>query len=482
MRNNKFLFALLLSLIIILLSSCGQNTQTMIAFTHVNLIPMTSERVISDQTVLISGSKIAAIGDTDELRIPIFARTIDANGAYLLPGLADMHMHTRADWEDPEIWPVHPLYLYLANGVTTIRDFAPDGSPIDYALQWRQEIRDGTRIGPTIYTSGKLLYASPLDDPMKIVRQNYEMGFDFLKLYSYLSREDFYAAIAEAEAVGMYTAGHIPYALGLDQALAEGMDEIAHVEELLYEFIEFDRRKSLSPPEWARHIAKSALLQFGSSSPSLQIGFALEHSAHMAGIAEQLRAAQVPVCTTLVIDEVIQLKLFQPETFLARQENIYLEAGYLDSFLQGEEKHQVQCRGVEGMCAFKNEIDRWILQNLHGSDVVLLLGTDAGTGGMGITPGFSIHDELRILVENGFTPYEALLTGTVNAANVVQRMTGVGDFGTVEVGKRADLILIRQNPFENIEALRKPLGVMAAGRWYPVETLEELIKISEPAQ
>ncbi|HSQ27382.1 MAG TPA: hypothetical protein VLM80_09680 [Anaerolineales bacterium] len=82
---------------------------------------------------------------------------INGDGAYLLPGLAGMHIHTRANWEDKDVWPVHPLYLYLANGVTTIRDFAPSGSPIDYPLQWRQEIIAGDRIGPTISAERKVL-------------------------------------------------------------------------------------------------------------------------------------------------------------------------------------------------------------------------------------------------------------------------------------------------------------------------------------
>ena len=113
---------------------------------------------------------------------------------------------------------------------------------------------------------------------------------------------------------------------------------------------------------------------------------------------------------------------------LTRPENIYFEKGYLASFKNGAEKHQVQCQGVEGICAFKYDIDRWILKGLHDGNVMLLLGTDLGTGGMGIIPGYSIHDELNLLVQNGFTPYEALLTGTVNAAIVVDRMVGEREF------------------------------------------------------
>jgi len=96
---------------------------------------------------------------------------------------------------------------------------------------------------------------------------------------------------------------------------------------------------------------------------------------------------------------------------------------------------------------------------------------------MGIVPGYSIHDELRILIENGFSPYEALATGTVNAAIVVERMTGDGDFGTIEVGKRADLILVRENPLEDVTTIKEPLGVMAMGRWYPKDILDQMIQV-----
>ena len=482
MNSRNILLWLASAWTALFLSGCRQNSEQMIAFTHVNLIPMTSDKVIEDQTVLIAGSKLVAIGDSDDIQAPMSAQVIDGEGAYLMPGLADMHMHTRADWEDREAWLGHPLHLYLANGVTTIRDFAPYGSPLTFGLQWQEEIRAGNRIGPTIYTSGKLLYASPLDDPAGIVRQNHDLGFDFLKLYSYLTKDDFRQAMATAKELEMYTAGHIPYAVGLDGVLAEGMDEIAHVEELLFEFIDFDRERRLSSEVWIAYIIESALLQFDLASSTLQTDFEMENLAALERISTQLRSAQVPVCTTMVVDDVIQMKLFQPDAFLERPENRYFESGYLESFQRGEEKHQVQCLGIEAVCAFKYGIDRWILKGLHDAGVLLLLGTDSGTGGMGIVPGYSIHDELRILIENGFSPYEALSTGTVNAAIVVERMNGDGDFGTIEVGNRADLILVRDNPLEDITTIKEPLGVMAAGRWYSGESLAELISMPPPAK
>jgi hypothetical protein len=482
MKSRKVTLLLGIALVAFFLTCCNRRPSEMIAFINVNLIPMTSDTVIENQTVLVEGSEIVAVGDSDTVQIPRDTQVIDGNGTYLMPGLADMHMHTRADWDDQNIWPVHPLNLYLANGVTTIRDFSPQGSPLTYVLQWRDEIRDGTRSGPTIYASGKLLYASPLGDAEGIVQENYGLGFDFLKLYSYLSKDDFHVAMKTAKGLGMYTAGHIPYAVGLDGILAEGMDEVAHVEELLFEFIDFDRNRQLAPEEWMTYIAESALLQFDLSSSTLQTDFEKENINTLAHISQQLQSENIPVCTTMVVDDVIQLKLFQPEAFLERPENIYFEKGYLENFHQGKEKHQVQCRGVEGLCAFKYIIDRRVLDGLHDVGVLLLLGTDSGTGGMGIVPGYSIHDELRILVENGFSPYEALATGTVNAAIVIDRMTGEGDFGTVEVGNRADLILVKKNPLLDITNIKEPLGVMAAGRWYSGEMLSELTELSMPTE
>jgi imidazolonepropionase-like amidohydrolase len=94
----------------------NQGAEKMIAFTHVNLIPMTSEKTIPDQTVLVNGSEIVAIGDSDALKIPRGAHGIDGKGVYLMPGLVDMHIHTFLNWDDPKAWPVNPLYLYLTNG------------------------------------------------------------------------------------------------------------------------------------------------------------------------------------------------------------------------------------------------------------------------------------------------------------------------------------------------------------------------------
>jgi len=356
-------------------SSSNANEANITAFTHVNLVPMTTEIVLENQTVLIEESRIIAIGPSDEISIPSDATIIDGEGAYLMPGLADMHMHTRQDW-DTDAWPVSPLLLYLANGVTTIRDFGPSGSDLTYALRWREQIEAGTRIGPTIYTSGRILFASPLGDPRGLVRENHQLGFDFLKLYSYLSPEDAREALAAAKELRMYTSGHVPYAIGLEDILAAGMDEIAHVEELLPEFIEFDRDRQLNTEEWLPYLIGSAMQQFEISAGFSEADFNRQYGDTLARTIEQLGSAGAPVCTTMVVDDVIQLKLFQPQIFLDRSEGRYSPVGYLDLFRRGEEKHQLQFRGIEELAAFKYSIDRWILAGLHQAGIPLLLGTD----------------------------------------------------------------------------------------------------------
>ena len=178
-----------------------------------------------------------------------------------MPGLADMHMHTRDDWNKwLSDWPVSPLYLYLANGVTTIRCFGPHGDSFGYVLRWKDKINSGQLIGPTIHTSGPIIYG-PLSNPMKIVREQIAKGFDFIKLYSFLSREEFHMAMITAKKAGMYTAGHIPFQVGLEGVLSEGMDEIAHIEELSFEFVDFDRNKGLTGREWMPYIIKTAYQQ-----------------------------------------------------------------------------------------------------------------------------------------------------------------------------------------------------------------------------
>ena len=196
----------------------------------------------------------------------------------------------------------------------------------------------------------------------------------------------------------------------------------------------------------------------------------------VAPIVSKFKNRAIPVCTTMVVDDVIVHKLFEPDLFLKKPEIGYMPKGYRERFRSGNERHQLQFKGGEVFAPLKYEMDKKLLTGFKKAGVQLLLSTDAGTGRMGVVPGFSIHDELRILVENGFTPYEALAAGTVVASKIVKRMNGRDDFGTIAPGKRADLILLQQNPLEDVANARKIIGVMAAGRWYNQKAIVRMLE------
>ena len=451
------------------------NKDPVTAFVNVNLVPMTSDVILPNQTVLVKEDRIEIVGPSKEIRIPRKARIIDGEGAWLMPGLADMHMHTQYDWIGPA-WPVFPTKLYLANGVTTIRSFGPLGGLPEHVLNWRNEVKEGKLPGPHIYSSGPVLFG-PVPDPAGAVSGQKAQGFDFIKIYSYVTGREFQGVMTAAREEGIYTAGHIPFLVGLDGILSESMDEIAHIEELDFEFLDLEPDMQQSRFAIFRGLVGQAASKYNSDFDLEVRALEEKYGEAISEVVSKLNSKGIPICTTLTVSEGIVNKLTDPRGFTARPEIRYMPDAYLKVFRLGQEKHQVLFSGYETLAPFKYKMEKILAKELRRADITLLLGTDSGTGGMGIVPGFSIHDELRILTEIGFTPYEALKTGTVNAAMVIERMTGLGDFGTIETGKRADLILIRGDPLKVVSNIKKPLGVMAAGRWYPERELEKMITV-----
>jgi len=441
---------------------------------NINLVDMKSDKIIKGHSVLIKKDEIIAVRPSETFQALENIRVINGRGAYLMPGLCDMHIHTNKNWNN---WPVSPLRMYLANGVTTIRCLGPEGGDQKHALQWKDKIAKGQLIGPAIYACGPIFFG-PVIDPEKRVQEQMDAGFDFIKLYSFLSQKEFHQIMTNAKKDGVYTVGHIPFQVGLDGIASEGMDEIAHIEELAWECFHFNKQRRIEGRKWFSYVIKMAHKQYKAVYSNLDIG-ALEQKLEksLLSVAGKVQVSGLPVDTTLYIDDIIVEKLFEPEKFILKPMNRYLPEEYIHAFKQKKEKHLVMFKGREDLALFKHKLDRLILKYLKNQGAVLVLGTDSGTGGMGIPPGYSTHEELRILTENGYSPFEAIKTGTVNAAMVVEKMNGKGNFGTIEKGKRADLILIKENPLDDVANIKKILGVMASGRWYDKKMLKKLVAL-----
>ena len=206
----------------------AQETLPPFAFEDVDVVPMDTERVLEDQTVLVVDGRIAAIGPADTVDVPDGALRVRGRGRYLMPGLADMHVHC---------WTEEEHLLFLANGVTTVRNMW--GAP--HHLEWRRRAEAGELEGPTVYTTGPLIDGDPPHWPGSVVVTDPEAaraevarqkaaGYEAVKVYSRLSRECYDAIVEAAREHGLRVDGHVPGAVGIERALEARQDSIEHLE------------------------------------------------------------------------------------------------------------------------------------------------------------------------------------------------------------------------------------------------------------
>lgn len=418
-----------------------------LAIEHVSVLPMDSETVLLDQTVVVADGRIAALGPAGDVAVPAGARRIDGRERFLMPGLADMHVH---------VWDENDLYLFVANGVTTVRNMF--GAPLH--LGWRARIESGELVGPRIYTAGKIIDGEPavwpgsveLTDPeeaAEVVREQKEDGYDFLKPYARLTPECYRALAAAGEEQGMRLMGHVPEALGLDDVLAAGQATIEH----LNGFAEAAQREG---------------------SPWKTVDFTVEARAwkevsdeRLAALARAMRAADVWSCPTLVVTQK-WAQGEEAEALLASPEMRFVSP-FLRSAWSPRSPRNYLADLPSGIVAAAHEalpFQQRAVRALRDAGAPLLVGTDMGNPY--VLAGFAVHEELAYLVEAGLTPYEALRAGTAEAARC---MGAALDWGTLAAGRRADLLLLAANPFEDVRHAQQRVGVVLHGRWLPEDEL-----------
>ena len=416
----------------------------LVAFVNVNVVPMDSERVLEGQTVIVSDGAIEMIGSGDQVQVPNEALIVDGRGKYLMPGLVDMHVHIQYE---------NDLLLFVANGVTSVRNMWGNtgkmlrfGFPDQLAL--REQISQGELFGPTIYTAGPTMEGSPAFHPLaevfdmpdiasESIRWQASQGYDFIKVYDHLSPETYQAIIETASENDIPVIGHVPFAIGLDGVLASGQMTIEH----MTGYIDPDVVKFIIPED------------------------------QLDAYAVKTREAGVWNCVTL--SEYPKSKE-TPEGFERLQNQpgmVYVSPGtrMLSPFLymMAAKSHTYEGADYPERIA---EMNRRMVAALHEAGAGILLGTDAAQAYH--IPGFAVHEELAYLVEAGLSSYEAIATGTRNPAEAMGKSD---EFGTVEIGKRADLILLEANPLLDVSNVRKRAGVMVRGRWMTEEQLQSML-------
>ena len=421
------------------------------AFVDVSVVPLDRDGVLERQTVVVSGDRIVAVGPSASTRVPAGATRITGRGRYLMPGLAEMHAHV-VGGNNPNHEQLNRdiLFLYVANGITSIR--AMLGAPNQIPL--REQLRRGEVLGPTMYVSAPSLNGNSAPNPdtaAKLVRAHKGAGYDFLKIHPGLSLETYDAIARTAREVGITWAGHVPAAVGLRHALAAGQSGVDHLDGLL---------EAATPDSVLQRLRNGPALPFADFVNSVD-------PARFAAIAGEIRAARSWQVPTILVWENLYSQAETPEQMAERDEMKYASRQARANYVA--QKHDMirQQRGAgitpEAAARYLT-LRRQALKALADADAPLLMGTDSPQ--LFMVPGFALHRELGIIAAAGVSPYRIYESGAKNVARYVAEKLGQdGSFGTVAVGNRADLVLLEANPLESVANLTRRAGVMVRGRW-----------------
>ena len=426
-----------------------------IAFVDVTVLPMTQGgETLARQTVIVSGDSIVTIGAAAHVQVSTDATIIDGAGRFLMPGLTDMHVHLEYS-EDPSI-----LDLFLANGVTTVRNM--DGRP--YILEWRNLIERGEMLGPRIYTAGPILDGDPpvrgdnlaigsAEEAREGVRAQAAAGYDFVKVYTNLSPTAYAAIVEEAASQGLPVAGHIPRDVAVEHALASEMWSIEHVTEL-GDLVE----------------ARDSPFRNGWHWSKLYLAMPVD-TASYADAAAQVADAGVGVVATTVQADRALVPRDTIDAWLRRPEMNYLGSDVLDFWESLATRSLDRMDAADWALVDAGRDNRLrLVRALHDAGAGVLIGTD--TPNPFVVPGFSLHEELANYEAAGIDRTRILELATREAARFLGTFE---EAGTVEAGKRADLLLLDADPRESLATVRRPVGVMAAGRWLSAGAIAELL-------
>jgi imidazolonepropionase-like amidohydrolase len=418
-------------------------------------------------TVVIEGNRIVRVGAASTSRRPK-GQMIDATGLYLIPGLWDMHVHAYFDW--PKTFgDDYVLPLFIANGITGVRDV---GSDLESVLKARDEVAAHRLLGPRMVVSGPMLdgptaqYKASIrvtsaEDGRKAVDSLKSRGLDFIKIQSGMPREAYFAAATEAKRLGIDFEGHVPDAIRASEAISAGQRTFEHLigifEASTPDETSFLSRKWGAGGDTATNKSLAALLN----------GFDPDRESELTRL---LVRHQVWQCPTLFWERgqwLVDAVDYQKDPDLALTPRSWIDKKY-----PAMQKAILQSLDTDSLAVRRRFVahELEIVHRLHAAGVPFLAGTDTPAG-VDVTPGISLHLELQRFVAAGFTPLEALQTATLNPAKFYGREN---DFGSVQAGRIADLVLLRTNPLDDIRNTRAIVGVIADGRYFSEMAIDSL--------
>ncbi len=397
----------------LLLAACsGPSRSDLLVPNEVSVVDVVQGTVRSNMRVAISGDRIEAVAPTNEYSVPRGAREIDGRGKFVIPGLWDMHVHLQGWWE-------LAFPLFLTHGVLGVRDMGGDPERL---LDLRDRVARGELLGPRMLVAGPMLDGPTPDWPMRVtitdpgtaraaVQAQIDRGVDFIKVKERMSREVYLAIAAAADELGIVFAGHVPMGMEAAEAAEAGQRSIEHLT--------------------------------GTSGEETDV-FLERGTWHDP---------------TLVVTETF-MKLEQPWNWDQYERNEYLPtqvrefwdwAMSLDTQDQSLPPREVRQGWLAGAMG--------VLGALNEAGVKLLAGTDLSIPT--IYPGFAMHDELALMVGAGLTPAEALRSATIEPARYFGRDA---EWGSVETGKVADLVVLDANPLADIRDIGKIHAVVLRGQ------------------
>lgn len=423
------------------LASAAHAQSNTTAFVDVNVLPMDSPRVLRRQTVVVENDKIVAIGATRDVKVSADAvKLTGSDSTYLLPGLADMHTHV----EEP-----NDFVLYTANGVTTILQM---GSATYLDMRRIREVLAERRVvTPQVYasflvdgpSSGGGPYAATPEHARELVRMAQRHGYEFIKIYNSLSRDEFLAVTDETRKLGLGVVGHGVRAVGLPEGLFHGQSMVAHAEEFYY--TAFQNRTD---------------------------------ETGIASVVAETRRSGAYVTPNLSTFAAMTAQWGKPEQvtkYLADPRALVMSPGVRMMWMRDSRQHRT------GDLSEVLRFLRKVTKAMQEAGVPLLTGTDSPPV-PGMYPGYSVHDDLQALRDAGLSNYEALVAATRTPGKfIASQVPGAQRFGQLRVGMKADALLVEGNPLDSLEVLKKPIGVMTAGRWMTAQELTQIIETQKQA-